>query len=138
MLKACRCGAAGFRKTFKAYQRQTSSSSENVKPIAVTVSQPTKGSQTRRKNSPDALSKNDQPAQVVVSLLNDDPNVVTVTVKDEDIQCVCSDEECFSNNNVAIVEQKETVVEFNGNVELKCVVALPVDNDNHKAELAQV
>lgn len=99
-LRACRCGV---RKAHRYYQRQTSSSSDGMKNLPPAVHE--------RK---DRRKKKDT-AQVLVNYVENKPNdgqTVTVTVTDD--MCECSDDSIQNNNQTL-----ETVVEQNGNVDLK-------------------
>ncbi|RVE50697.1 hypothetical protein evm_004607 [Chilo suppressalis] len=122
-LKACRCG---FRKNFKYYQRQTSSSSDGFKPLDFQLVDP---SSRRRKRA------KQEPAQLLVRYTDRDEDTkdATVTVKAV-MSCDCGEES--DNNNMATVKQiKDTLVEKNGNVDLADKFKLV---DNYVPSVAQV
>ncbi|KAJ0184003.1 hypothetical protein K1T71_000426 [Dendrolimus kikuchii] len=121
-LKACRCG---LRKNFKHYQRQTSSSSDGIKPILMQVA----NDQTLRKR------KKKQDTQVIVSYLQNKTDGQTVTVAVDDT--AFNDDRIF-NNNLETVKLKDTVIEKNGNIDIKDSCKELIVNDNYVPDVAQV
>ncbi|CAK1588426.1 unnamed protein product [Parnassius mnemosyne] len=134
-LKGCRCG---LRKTFKQYQRQTSSSSDGVKAPLSSVQVFNEAAHRRRKKK---QPEQNAPAQVLVNFVDakaQDPQKVTLSVTDF-MGCGCDD--VLENNNMnTIINTKDTVIEKNGNIindDTVCKIQNAV-NDNYIQEVAQV
>lgn len=113
-LKACRCG---IRKSLKYAQRQTSSSSENVRAEAA-----------QKAPAASCRLKKEATAQVVVNFVEKGEKTVSVVVPQDKVNNVLKEEtfpevESIDNNNISTVKFKNSsikvtgvVLEQNGNV----------------------
>uniref|UniRef100_A0A2A4K5N2 Protein kinase domain-containing protein n=1 Tax=Heliothis virescens TaxID=7102 RepID=A0A2A4K5N2_HELVI len=126
-LKACRCGA---RRNVKYHYQPSSSSSDLPDNEA-----------WRR------LPKKKEPAQVVVCFTEKKRkgSTVTVAVPEEevddvlhDVTCLCSSSQGERNNNYSMPQMKDTIVEKNGNIDIKPKGKSRNNNRNKIPEIAHV